>query len=75
MGLNLPRSVLWQAICEFCARWLRSGSRGKLDLHDSLAIIEGVLADSDEGQITVRVRYGGTRPGQGQHVLRGENMR
>ena len=75
MGPNLPRSVLWQAICGFCARWLGCGSGGELDLHDSLAIVEGVPADSDEGQVTGWVGNGGTRPGQGQHVLRGEDMR
>lgn len=47
----------------------------KWNCDDSLAIIKGVRADGDEGQLTGRVGEGGTRPGQGQHVLRGENVR
>lgn len=42
--------------------------------HDSLAIIEGILAEGDEGQVTSRVGEWCTWPRQAQHVLRGENI-
>ena len=47
----------------------------KWNCDDSLAIIKGVRADGDEGQVAGRVREGGTRPREAQHVLRGENIK